>query len=234
MTDVPSLPWPEFLARFDWRQGDHVALIGPSGSGKTTAVLDLLSRRRYAVALATKPEDDTLDRFALEQGYDRLEEWSNDSPWESPRRMLWPDARSLRSTDGQRREFEYALDCIFRQGGWTVYWDDLPYFIKRLKMSDTVVQYLFQARSIGLSVVLSGQRPVNVPREIWGSQHLFLWRVNDRQDLRRLGEIGGVDTGAVTDAVRSLAEFELLYINTRARAMCRTMVTRPAALELAP
>ncbi|MGY5107128.1 hypothetical protein, partial [Streptomyces sp. 900105245] len=72
---VPLVPWESFVPRFRWRQGEHVALIGPTGSGKTHAAFWLLPMRDYVCILATKPKDESLDRFGKKNGYRKLKEW---------------------------------------------------------------------------------------------------------------------------------------------------------------
>lgn len=228
---APVVEWTDFLnldtrtGIFRWEQGQHVALLGPTGRGKTTLAQAILPIRKYIVALATKPKDETLEKFAAEHGFKRYEEWPEVSPELSPRRLLWPDARTMYSAITQRREFKAALDKIYREGNWTVYVDELWYIIHHLKLEFEVRTYLQQARSNGISFVATTQRPAFVPLEIYDqSTHLFFWKDNDENNLRRISGIAWLSANKVKYLVSHLEPHQVLYINTVSGLMVRTTV----------
>lgn len=223
---APVIPWDQFKGDiFRWRQGEHVALIGPTGSGKTTLSMSLLPYRRYVVALATKPKDSTMDALK-DSGYKVISKWEKMPVDLYPRRILWPDAKTLYAVRRQRYEFRTALSKIYKEGGWCVYADELWFLIHHLKLEFEVRTYLLQARSLGISFVAATQRPAYVPLEIYDqSTHLFFFRDNDERNLKRLSGISWLSAENVRYLVAHLEKFQCLYINTRTGRMYRTTAT---------
>ncbi len=221
---APVLPWPVFLSHvFRWKQGEHVAAIGPTGSGKTTLAMHLLELRQYVVALGTKPQDATLEALIKAGGYTRFEEWENVEPSRYPKRIVWPDSRALYSAKAQQTEFRKALDAIYRQGYWCVYVDELWFIIHHLKLDLEVRTYLQQARSLGVSLFATTQRPAFVPLEVYDqSTHLFFWRDNDERNLSRLSGISWRSANDLKHLIANLDVHQVLYINTRTGDMWRT------------
>lgn len=226
---APRVPWDEFWTYdFDWRQGQHVALIGPTGSGKTTLALALLPIRKYITVLATKPKDSTLQAFGKSEGFKRYPVWPDLDADLSPRRLIWPDATKLYSAGRQRHEFQRALQQIYQEGGWCVYIDELWFIIHHLKLELEVRTYLQQARSNNISLVVSTQRPAFVPLEVYDqSTHLFFWRDNDERNLQRISGISWLNANYVRTIVASLEPHEVLYIHTWSGTMKRTIAPKP-------
>lgn len=221
----PAVVWSEFVEHFRWKQGEHVALIGPTGAGKTTMALWLLPMRNYITVLATKPRDSTLDQFGKQNGFRKYTEWPKISPHVSPRRIIWPDARNIDSQAKQKAVFSDALQRIYRQGGWCVYIDELWYIGQILGLTQLVKVYLQQARSMGISLIVSSQRPAWIPLEVYDqSTHLFFWRDNDERNLSRIGGMSVHSASLIRYVVSNLPAFHVLYINTRTGDM---LVTRP-------
>lgn len=221
---APRLEWSEFVDYvFDWKQSQHVALIGPTDSGKTTLALAILPLRQYISVLATKPKDSTLSAFGKSNGFKRYEQWPDLDAALSPRRLVWPDARSLYSAIEQRRQFQRAMQQIYSEGGWCVYIDELWFIIHHLKLELEVRTYLQQARSNNISLVVATQRPAYVPLEVYDqSQHLFFWRDNDERNLSRISGISWLNANYVRALVATLDRHEVLYIHTPTGTMYRT------------
>lgn len=223
-TEAPRIPWDTFLTKdFQWKSGEHVALIGPTGQGKTTMLVNLLPRHPFTVVFATKPRDDTMTYLIENQGYLKLEKWKSLDPREYPRRVLWPQANKLNSTETQMETFDQAFGKIYREGGWTVALDETWFIINQLKLDHAVKMYLLQARSLGISLLAATQRPAYVPLEVYDqSTHLFFWRDNDRANLDRISGLSIQSAGLIRDIVSSLDRHQVLYINTRTGKMART------------
>lgn len=223
---APVVSWERFRHQiFEWTQGEHIAFIGPTGQGKTTTALQILDERQFVTVFATKPRDETME-YLFENGFVRFKEWKNSDPEQIPHRVLWPPAERLYSAQSQRAVFRTALDQIYPQGGWCVYFDELWYFVNHLRMGHEVKTYLLQARSLDISVVCATQRPSQVPLEVYDmSTHLFFWRDNDDRNLKRLSELNSVNGQMVRAIVSRLPLHQFLYINTRVGediSMCRT------------
>jgi hypothetical protein len=224
----PRLGWDDFAARLDWKQGEHVALIGPTGQGKTTLAMALLPMRRYVVAFATKPRDDTMRDLVKSGGYVEMAKWQE---WEAaayPRRVLWPDARKLDSDSRQAAVFRHALRRIYRAGKWCVFLDEMYFLSVNLGLSREIKTYLTQARSLKISLVVATQRPAWIPLEVYDqSTHLFFWRDNDERNLRRISGVSFLSADLVRFVVSRLDRYEVLYIDTRTGAMLRTKAPAP-------
>lgn len=227
-TEAPRVPWDVFLRRhFRWEQGEHVAMIGPTGQGKTTLLTALLPLHPYVVVFATKPKDATMDAL-IEGGYTRVTKWESVPAERAPRRVLWPNAKTLDSSEKQREVFKDALNRIYREGGWTVAIDELWFVINELNLAHEVKVYLLQARSLGISLMVATQRPAWVPLEVYDqSTHLFFMRDNDETNLRRLSGISWRSADMIRYLIANLEQYQVLYVNTRTGAMCRTRAPAP-------
>lgn len=223
-TAMPRVTWDEFRNYiFDWRQGEHVGLIGPTGSGKSTLALNMLDRRKYVVAFATKRKDKTLAALRKD-GFVKLKEWQRLNPNQFPKRLLWPPAEHLYAIGEQRKEFRHAFEEIYKDGGWCVYIDELWVFIHHMKLEFEVRTYLQQSRSLGISLVAGTQRPKFVPLEIFDqSTHLFFWLDNDENNLKRISGIAWLSASMIKSAVARLDKHEFLYINTVTGEMYRSI-----------
>lgn len=223
--DIPFVNWETFVLDYwRWKQGQHVGLIGPTESGKTTLALNILKPRKYSVVFATKPKDPVLDSFAHSYGFRRMPKWDAKlSATKYPHRLLWPDAQGLYAAPKQREAFQYALDSIFRQGGWSIYLDELWVMGKILNLETEIKTFLMQYRSVPGSFMGSSQRPAWIPLEVYDqSTHLFFWRDRDETNLSRISGISGMASGLVRDMVRNLRKHEVLYVRNDGLAL-RTM-----------
>lgn len=241
MPTVPHLAWEDFAARFDWRQGEHVALIGPTGSGKTTLALSILPRRGYVAVMATKPKDSTLKQFAARHGFRVMQAWDDRGFWRGrgrvspvkvPRRIIWPNAldpEMSKVVARQQKTFYQAINAMFHEGSWCIYIDELWWFGTMLKMDQAVKMLLQQGRSLGISLVVATQRPAFIPLEVYDqSTHLFFWRDNDERNLARISGVSSEHSAeTVRNAVAGLKPHQVLYVNTRTNALVTTMSPPP-------
>ncbi len=228
-TAVVELPWPEFLARFNWQQGEHVSLIGPTGGGKTTVAVQLLDRRRYVCAMGTKPKDDTFE--ALKRaGYREVRELPERG--QPPRVIVWPRATTLDKVARRRNAdaIRAALDRGYSAGGWTLFVDELSYVANTLGLKSELADIWDQGRAVKVSLIGTTQRPRHIPLQAYSAAtHLFLWRNNDRQDIDRLAGLNGADTASIRKIVPNLKRLrgagggEVLYVNTRTGELCITL-----------
>lgn len=231
--EAPRIPWDKFITQlFTWKHGEHIGLVGPTGQGKTTMLETLLPLHPYVVAFATKPRDESMTRLIEHGGYIRLQKWERLPVTRAPRRVLWPPARDLHSSGLQTAVFRDAMERIYLEHGWTVAIDELWVFTELLHLETEVKTYLFQARSLGISLLAATQRPVDVPLALYDqSTHLFFWRDNDEANLRRLAGISWLSGDMIRRTVANLEQYQVLYINTRTGAMARTRAPAPTPLR---
>lgn len=225
---VGELEWSTFLRRFDWRQGEHVSLIGSTGTGKTTLAVQLLHRRNFVAAIGTKPEDETLQTLRR-QGYRLVDELP--SQGRPPRVIVWPRSRTINRAPkkAQAETIRRTLDTAYGAGSWCVFVDELSYVSRSLGLAPELTDLWQQGRAVGVSLIGCTQRPRWVPLDAYSAAtHLFLWRANDVDDIRRLSNLNGADTAAVRAIVPQLERYDVLYVNTRDGELC---ITRPPALS---
>jgi len=243
---IPFTPWADFMAAWDWTQGEHVTIVGPTGTGKTTLMRALMVKRYQAggavAVLATKPRDVTLERWARADHLAVVRSWPPRAPrfrrpadielpdgrtvaWDH-RVMLWPrtaEASTFRST--MEREHRAALDAMFVQGGWCIAAEELLYLCADLGLDDALTTLWTQGRSNGISVIGGTQRPVNIPLYAYSqASHLFMFGDSDDVNLSRLQGIGGMDGKNLRGLVKALPHHDVLYIGTRNRTLVRTRV----------
>jgi len=226
-TSAPRIPWPVFIERLTWNQGEHVGLIGPTGQGKTTLLTSLLDQRTYVALFATKPRDPSMD-YLISQGYMKLERWENYAPRKFPKRVIWPNATDIESEDLQKHVFDNAFKSIYRETGWCIVLDEGYYVSKVLQLGNRMRTIWTQGRSLGISFVVATQRPRWVPLEMYDqSTHLFFWRENDDDNLSRIGGMGAAPSRLVREIVANLDVYQTLYVNTRTGEMMRTKAPAP-------
>lgn len=232
--DVPFAPWDEFLDEFMevWPanaggQAEHVTMVGPTKQGKTTLGLAILrerARRRGAhiVVFATKPKDPTLTKL----GWPIIREWP---PGYGQKTVIfWPRfSKDVRQAAYfQRKAFDPVLADVFHDGNRVVYFDEAFYFTDVLGLGGTMRQFWTQGRSVNLVVVAGTQRPRGVPREMFSeASFFFAFRTADEDELRRVGEIGGVDVKQLRSVMRTLKPHEFVAVRTRTGEMVRSKVT---------
>lgn len=233
---APVVEWDDFMSYvLDWRQNQHLGLVGPTEQGKTNMAYHLLALRKYVTYFAIKTKDDTLEAFAQQGGYQRIEGWPPMkkrlgrrarpiTPAEMPRRLLWPDARELNSEERQKEVFDSALHDIYRSGGWCTVLDDFWYMAHILGFERETKKYLANARSNDIPMVICAQRPAgNKLVEIFDqATHLLFFRDNDETNLKRIAGVGWLNAGPIRAFVANLEPFQALYINTRKGWMYRT------------
>lgn len=230
-TTVPHVSWDDFMAHWQWEQGQHVALIGPTGRGKTTLITHILPERNYVIFFGTKRKDSTQDAL-IRQGYKVTSDPLEIHPDVGSHWMLRPNFPKTASPATIRQVhkavFAQAIMHVFRQGGWTVVADEIRYLTDTLKLADGMELLWLQGRSLGITVVGGTQRPRHVPLEAFSqSYHLFFWQTPDRQDVQRVAELASIGRETVAQIVPKLTGHTVLYVNTVTGEMMTTKSPGP-------
>ena len=145
--------------------------------------------------------------------------------------IFWPKTpRGASAADtlaAHRRAFRPVLAELFEEGNRTLYIAEVAYFAQDLKLEDELRRLWQMGRSQNLIVVAGTQRPTGVPRPMFSEPSWFIaFRTADEDELRRVSEIGGVDTRALRDIMRRLAPHEFVVVQTRTGRMVRSKAPR--------
>lgn len=211
-SNLIRLPHDEFLERFRliWVQGQHVSVAGATGSGKTTVAQEIEDLRDFIVVIATKANDESLDRYKM---FIRREKWP--PHFNEHKVMFWVKPRVLGDFTTQRRAVYAVMSDVFKVGGWTVYFDDLYYVSETLGLKRAVQMFYTQVRSNHVSIVASIQRPFWVPVEVLGqSTYTLLFATRDEQDIKRISQGMSIPFRELLAAIGELEEYEFLFLQT--------------------
>lgn len=215
-----------------WEQGDHILIAAPTKAGKTTLMSKLIGMRGHKVIFVTKQKDET---FAREfKDWDVLREWPKGGPppWMT-HILLWPKAvkyNKAATIANQRRVFHNALERINSEGNRTVVFDETLYLTDpKLGGLGNWLSYLaYHGRSSGITLVALTQRPAWIPVIVYSSvTHAYIARTRDRNDTKRLADMGGIDTKEVAGVLQDLpTRHDYVYLNPQGDAVPSIVNTR--------
>jgi energy-coupling factor transporter ATP-binding protein EcfA2 len=200
---------------FKWKQGEHLSLTGDTGSGKTTLANVLLHARDYTIAFRSKADDAPLPGARIKYASDfgirnDVNRYLLDPPYER-----------------QLPEFWNALETVWKQGHWTVYYDEMFHLAQLkdsksgAKLSDRIDRMLTQGRSKKITNICGMQRPVNVSRYALSQcTHMISFSCEGR-DVKILDDIAGRE---FSDTVASLGRYEFAWFYRPERAVWRGRV----------
>lgn len=229
--EIPFAPWETFTEalRAEWEQGEPMTLLGRTNSGKTTAAIQVLEVRRYVVALLTKRKDDLFPVFKS-HGYKMLregDEWPEVKVSPKVAIHIPPSGLGRRDSLKQANAIRSILEEVWEQGKWTLYIDEIAQLSDLLGLDKELRSLWKEARSSKVTLVAGTQRPSRVPIEAYSQpRFLLLWRTNDRDQLKRLGDMNAIDPDPVKIAVAHLREHEILVVDTYTDDLVRTKAPR--------
>jgi hypothetical protein len=229
MPEIPRVPWTElkedFLYNWGWPNGkwepEHVSVLGPTGSGKTawmTSVLEERTRRSgaSAVILATKPADGTMMKLTR-KGWKLRRTWPPD--YGEDRVIYWPP--SGKPEDGvskQKMHIRNFLNDIWRpDANVIVCFDEIAFCEQELRLQPIINRMWREARSTGITLMASTQRPRGVSRYMHSEPtYSVAFRPSDQDDATRMAEIAG-GRKEYRDTLMDLERYEFLLIHRRTR-----------------
>lgn len=225
--DTPRPSWAEFREQFRerWSQGEHVFINGRTGSGKTQLLLELLSMEPYSVLFGTKPRDDTL-KNPLTRNWTRVTEWK---PRVEHHHMILSAKQGKNAEaflNNQKKLFPEAMDKIYRQGGWTIGFDETYYMSQYLKIPEKMSLTAYHGRSLGLTGVYLTQRPRWIPIIIpQNAEHAFIGTSTNSEDFDTLAELG-FGKSELRIAMQNLGKHDFVYLDTIGRMPIQIVNTR--------
>lgn len=214
---------------WDFRPGQHVVAIGPTGNGKSWLMWQLLQatmRKRPSlsyVSLMPKPADPTTAVWSRSLGMRETPVWPPVKKLLSgkpPGYVVWPP-HAMGVPPAQRRQrvgdvLRSALNDQYRKGNSVTLLDDAHSAAVMMGLNEHLEELLVNGRAGGASAWISLQKPSgsmasgSVTSFAYSSAtHLFLTRDNDERNVKRFGEIGGVDPKRIEDIVRNLRLYRL-------------------------
>lgn len=211
---MQRIPWARFYPGWRWEQGEHVSIIGKTGSGKTHAALELVQKRAWVAAFATKVEDATLARAFKRGGYRTIKKWP--PPSTIQRVALWPTGGTLDTIiPMQRAVFAHAMRSIYAVGRWAILLDEAAYTASELGLAPYMQTLMQQGRSLKISMICATQRPRGIPLAITTmATHMFFLGVTDEYDQNRCAEMCGMNKTTMRGILSGLRHHEFFYVNT--------------------
>lgn len=225
--NIEGMEWDDFLDWFGkaWKPGEHVAFVAPTGEGKTTTAVGVLKLRKYVLALDPKGGDSTLKAA----GFERITKWDRNTlrkiqrkieDDEPVRLIVGPIVETREDQAAMRVLFSKVLRDVFRQGGWTVYVDEMQVLSDRrlMNLAGDAEALLIAARDKGVSFVSSFQRPANVPRTASDQSSWFVvFHTRDVDVVGRLAEMAGQSKAQMRGALRGLLPHSCLVFSRNPR-----------------
>ena len=237
-----------------FQQGHQIVLLGGPDAGKTHLAVLLAEMRSYSFMIVTKPRDALIPVMAArgwaistslapaEQLIEVTDEKGNPviDPRTGqptvrplyPRFVYWPqplpDPRLTLRQDSllKSAQIQAALMVIKRHGSWCLLIDELNYLSQTLGLRDDLAEAYHTARSNLVSIVGAAQRPSWVPRAaVDNPSHIFIFQAGDREEIRRLAEIGGgLNWRNIGETIGDLdwQAHEFLYANPHRRLFFRS------------
>lgn len=192
-------------------------------------------KSRIAVALVMKPQDRTPVREGKKSGYKRISTWPPPVPRtfrkynirkEPPGYLLWPKLGDIRTDNDKLRKVfyrclaeSYSQAANPRTAQERIIFADEVIGLQRISNADYPIKSALddlyeRGAGMGLGLWAALQKPFNAPTNAYeNSIHIFIWRTNDRRNVKRYDEIGGIDADTLDGIVTTLRGRDCLYIN---------------------
>lgn len=207
----PWLGWPQVSQYIDraWdpENAPHHSIIGLTGSGKSYLAVNGILRPLCAMDRVLIFDTKGDDPLVSKQGK-RVTALQSERVWRSLTRRrepfdLWQRLVVSDDREHARRQVGHALDQVWRQGNWVIFFDEIrditdPHKETGLGMLAPVDRIYRKGRSRHISIIAATQAPRWVPSSFY-DQSSFAWigRIRDKVRQKRLLEIGGLSSDAL-------------------------------------
>lgn len=204
LDSIQKIPWselgPEFIQVWGYAdpsnpQPEHVEVIGQNGSGKSYFVCSILQERMLVrntseIQIVTKGDDDTFFKLG----------WPIGETWEFVKQnrqcIFWPRTNKLGSARKayQRDKIQDLLNRLWHGNSNTVVSFDEIAYVETLsaELRETINMYWREARSQGISVIATKQRPQGTDRHMHSeTQWTIAFAPKDYSDRERFAELLG-------------------------------------------
>lgn len=234
----------EFLSEyFDYRPGEHVSFIYPTRRGKTHLAyqcLDAAMKQHPELSVASlmpKPRDPATTSWAANLSLKEIDEWPPRNRWwqDRPRGyVLWPHHDPSLEASANREmiagRLRKCLSAQYWRGNSITFADDVHNLAILMGLNPELEEFWTAGGSSGAGLWSANQKPSGTQHSGSVSSfsynapaHLFLGKDTDERNVRRFGEIGGVDPREVEGIVRNLRLYqvdgntvsEVLYLDKR-------------------
>lgn len=222
---------PEFLNTWGMPKGkfmpEHLAILGPTGSGKSFFMTNILKERAerrgsHVVILATKPADGTLTKM----GWPIINKWP--PKYDQSQVIYWPKAGKLNaSLDGQKESVLDMMDELWHENSnIIVAFDEIAYVEDELKLKTQITRYWREARSLGITIVATTQRPRYVSRYMWSeSSWTVAFKPKDEEDAEQVATVLGNRRFYKSFLMDELEPQEFVIINRDSRQAYISKIT---------
>lgn len=229
---------------FDYRPGEHLSLIYPTRRGKTHLAYQALNSAMKqnpdlsTVSLMPKPRDPATTAWAERLDLKEVREFPPPKRWfwqHEPRGyVLWPahnpDLEAAENRELIAGKLRKCLSSQYWRGNSVTFADDVHNLAILMGLNPELEEFWTAGGSSGAALWSANQKPSGTQHSGSVSSfsynapaHLFLGKDTDERNVKRFGEIGGVDPREVEGIVRNLQLFpidgntvtEVLYIDKR-------------------
>lgn len=223
-SSIARASWTDVRGRLErlWIPGitPHQSIIAQTGGGKSyliaNGILPLIEDENVLI-IDVKGDDPTLNEVGkpVRKIPSRFGRTFNDWISEGKPREHWYRLTVVDDWTDARNQVGKALQDIYREGKWTVVFDETRALtearIPSLNLGPQVEQMWLRGRSREICVIAATQGPRWVPRSFY-EQAQFHWigSVEDEESRKRLREIGGMEKQHL-ETLTSLPQHHYVY-----------------------